>query len=650
MKRKQPKEMLKIASYEDYKDHVGELKSHLTELNQIIKSFVEKIESGNANSILHQSGRKLDFNVSHLEKDSFKILIMGEFKRGKSTLINALLGKEILPAYTKPCTDVINEIMWGKEGKALVLKKSGKELIVSLEDLIHHVTIDGKLNQEDDKTEVAKIEWPLPLCEKGVQIIDTPGLNEHKSRTKVTNSYLPNADAIIFVLSAEQACTMTELDVIENHLFQHGYTDIFFVVNRMNNVKEKEHAEVIAYVKGKIGKFTSDETSKIHFVDSLAALDAREASKEVSDNFQFLEKSIQEHLVDKRGALRLATISNEAHYNLGYLSSHLSDRLEKVNQDLSLSIQDLEEQLVLLSQSEKLKEKIRSIWEEGAIKIQEKLQALFNLETNSTSFEVLMRRQLDILYELKGQKVFENSDFITKEMNSVIESWVSDWFSLRAKPDIQILLREIMYDMSSEVYKTLSTFLGKNIQSVIAKDPVAALFNEVAIGDLNLNNGRSLQLVPYKDSANEKEKMSNAGMGALILTGLDLIFTGGGASLLFTCFGGAAGGYFLGGARDDSNKIKEYALKSIMDKFNKEKSGLFKNISNVSADVLEKFDTAFISAVDLEIERVKSGLDQKKRDALLSKESKDELISNIMELNQNVALTAQKLEKFRKVD
>src|SRR5947209_2860068 len=53
--------------------------------------------------------------LDRLRADSFKVLVMGEFKRGKSTLINALLGKKVLPAFATPTTAIINEIKLGQE-------------------------------------------------------------------------------------------------------------------------------------------------------------------------------------------------------------------------------------------------------------------------------------------------------------------------------------------------------------------------------------------------------------------------------------------------------------------------------------------------------------------------------------------------------
>src|SRR5215217_6473331 len=85
----------------------------------------------------------------HLLQDDFKVLVLGEFKTGKSTFINALLGAEVLPAYATPTTAIINEVKWGEERKALLYPKDddthngspqpAKE--VAVEDLEDYVVI-----------------------------------------------------------------------------------------------------------------------------------------------------------------------------------------------------------------------------------------------------------------------------------------------------------------------------------------------------------------------------------------------------------------------------------------------------------------------------------------------------------------------------
>ena len=100
------------------------------EIENVFKKFTadrEKLQGiySRASSLLSALDLKteaetLKGNQDSLSSDTFKVLVVGEFKRGKSTFINALLGEEVLPAFSIPCTAVINEIKYSEEKKAIL--------------------------------------------------------------------------------------------------------------------------------------------------------------------------------------------------------------------------------------------------------------------------------------------------------------------------------------------------------------------------------------------------------------------------------------------------------------------------------------------------------------------------------------------------
>lgn len=120
-----------------------------------------------------------------VESDNFKVLVVGEFKRGKSTFINALLGEEILPSYAKPCTAIINEIKWGETRRAMLHfnndenenNKPPQE--IPIDEVEEYVVIKDGVDQKqaihDTPYEKVEIFWDLDLCKNGVEIIDSPG-------------------------------------------------------------------------------------------------------------------------------------------------------------------------------------------------------------------------------------------------------------------------------------------------------------------------------------------------------------------------------------------------------------------------------------------------------------------------------------------
>ena len=101
-----------IVSYNDLKEKKGSILHSLFELAGIVD---------NLNDMgLAVSGSALLDLKRKLENDNFKVLVIGEFKNGKSTFINSLMGDKVLPAYSTPCTAVINEVIYGKEKRAVL--------------------------------------------------------------------------------------------------------------------------------------------------------------------------------------------------------------------------------------------------------------------------------------------------------------------------------------------------------------------------------------------------------------------------------------------------------------------------------------------------------------------------------------------------
>lgn len=275
---------------------------------------------------------------TELKRESFKVLVVGEFKRGKSTFINALLGEEVLPAFATPCTAVINEIKYSETKRAVLhfanpMPDALPEGISP--DILDHINahraeaeippIEIPIDRieefvvipdpgKDQAESVAQspfgnveIFWPIDLCKNNVEIIDSPGLNEHGTRTKVTTSYLSQADAVIFVLSCTAAASASELQAI-NHIIDCGHNEIFFACNRFDEVRERERARVRDYCEKRLADKTTLEKDGIHFISALSALDGKiehDDAKIAASGFPEMEKDLVTFLVRDRGRIKL---------------------------------------------------------------------------------------------------------------------------------------------------------------------------------------------------------------------------------------------------------------------------------------------------------------------------------------------------------
>lgn len=204
-----------------------------------------------------------------LQNHAFSVGIMGEFKRGKSTVINALLGKEVLPADILPCSATLNQIKWDSRPHAEVRFKDGSVKEVSIEELADYVT---KLTEESEQNSAnvdeAVVYYPCQFCQNGVKIIDTPGLNDDERMNQVAESVLPTLDAIIMVIVPDAPFSISEADFVRNKVMFSDLARIVFVINKIDMVRPRDRQRVIDSITKKIQSSVLEKVSSIYGEDS----------------------------------------------------------------------------------------------------------------------------------------------------------------------------------------------------------------------------------------------------------------------------------------------------------------------------------------------------------------------------------------------
>ncbi len=317
------------AQYAAFKEKQTELARMLDDASEVICALNMQQFTDNL--------KKLSDKV---QNDTFKVQIVGTFKNGKSTFINSILGEEILPAYALPATAVVNEVKWGEEKKAVVhfqnplpeklpsgipqkavehMKKANMKNIPPLEipyDEIEKYAVipieNGKAELEyESPYEKIEVFWPLPILENGVEIIDSPGLNECATRTRVTMNYISKADAILFVLDATHILSADEMRVIEHTLKEQGFEDPFIIVNKFDAIRNREKDQMRQYVRDKLDGYTTNE---FFFVSALDALDGKLDDDEEllkSSGMPEFEKALSDYLVKQKGKAKLSQPTRE---------------------------------------------------------------------------------------------------------------------------------------------------------------------------------------------------------------------------------------------------------------------------------------------------------------------------------------------------
>ena len=325
-----------------------------------------------------------------VERENFKILIVGEFKNGKSTFINAMLGERILPDNVKPCTAVISEVVYGDDQgvtmhflnplpefvseyidekvREHILMNSSRlggipPLEMTFEELGECVTIPDELlyneapedelysseSEMQDENEAASdaigelpyrkavIHFPLEILRDGVEIIDTPGLNEDEAREKVTRDYLKNADAIIFLFTQDKILGMDERKTVAALKISHN--DMFFVINKMDNVKrEKDRADLIKHARKKLAPLTKWGENGVFFVSALNALESGN-----DEGMKEFEAALSDYLMNQKVNGKFESVRSELGKVIESLIHNISESIKFLNGELGDNEKNLED-------------------------------------------------------------------------------------------------------------------------------------------------------------------------------------------------------------------------------------------------------------------------------------------------------------------
>src|ERR1700691_1681552 len=170
-----------------------------TGLDVVLLRLLEQVATRNG---LVEFRLRIDALASRLEEDTFEVALFGRVSSGKSSLLNALLGTDILPVGVNPITAVPTKLRYGKTLKAAVAYGDGRSAQVPVEELARLVTEQG--NPGNLKNIVrAVMKVPSPRLKDGILLVDTPGLGSLAKRGAAeTLAYLPSCDLALLLYEA----------------------------------------------------------------------------------------------------------------------------------------------------------------------------------------------------------------------------------------------------------------------------------------------------------------------------------------------------------------------------------------------------------------------------------------------------------------
>lgn len=320
-----------------------------------------------------------------LKDENLKVLVMGKFNAGKSTFLNGLLGRVLLPQQSIPTTAVIGEIRYNDVEKIVLLPKKGKwqggdePFEIQASELGKYITIDHSNGVvKENPFEKVFINSPLPICKNGIEFVDSPGLDDPTSHDNVTKEYLPTADAIIYCMNSQAAYSAKDKDEIET-LRSLGYTSIIFVLTYFDVLLENDEMmgtddaqKTKAHIIKTLAPLTDLGEDGIFFVNSLAAIKGKMHNDTImlqNSNFPIVEKRMEEILVNERGRIKIIRSLYQAKNINRKAGNYISDAITLANNSHSLIVQQLTNARQALAQAKEKADIINRQVENGVLDI-----------------------------------------------------------------------------------------------------------------------------------------------------------------------------------------------------------------------------------------------------------------------------------------
>ena len=414
---------------------------------------------------VHQSGKADALNelTSDIQDDFFTIVVLGEFKRGKSTLVNALLGEKILPTDVLPETATINAIMYSETPMLSVVMRDGTEEYGEVSEQFLKKFSARNPQALAEQVKYIKIGYPADILQQNVVIVDTPGVSDiNEQRCEVTHRFLPKANAILFLLDANSPLKKTEKDFIDQHLLPLGIDHILFLANKYDDVDDEEDGDVIGNLERRLREaFKMDtedaELKEIH----LFPLSARTAMEGIENNDKELKENSGINIVVEKMKNVIFSGQVENRKIQSYIMQLVRIAESLVNfleNERSLRLSDID---VLKQTQAKLQTLLKN---EGVRKkniaafVEREMQNIIAMADKSLAF-FQCRLTESVTDNVNFYKGSDFKDYVESRISRMVQREMENWVASYS-PHVDQLLRA----MDKELSRGMTCYFNRSIQ------------------------------------------------------------------------------------------------------------------------------------------------------------------------------------------
>ncbi|MFN3533332.1 MAG: dynamin family protein [Candidatus Brocadia sp.] len=437
---------------------------HKTEILGIIEN-IEALTKDDMEAV----DNRLHMVKEQLISNCFNLVILGQFKRGKTTLINSLIGKEILPSSVVPLTSIVTILKYGEEVSCLVSMEDGNEMKIRIEELPDYVTEKG--NPKNIRgVRCARIGYPSPFLEKGILLVDTPGVGStFLHNTETTYEFLDHLDAALFLMSADVPISQVEKDLLDT--IKGSTQKIFFVLNKIDNLTPKEIEEIAAFNKQVLEEmgFTVQEIWPISAREALKAKTTNNDVQLSQSGLLNLEDALGNFLSLEKGKIVLNTAISKTKRIISQMLSQIAiekKTMEASGEELENKINTFHHLVTNLKQDrEDMKYLLKGESEKLCLKVEEMLKVLEERETprikqcladfyekNQDLNPTVLR---DELQKVIKEEIVKGFDAFRKDTEKVISNTIQETFNRFTRRSNNIInefktAAEILFEVSME--------------------------------------------------------------------------------------------------------------------------------------------------------------------------------------------------------
>jgi hypothetical protein len=211
--------------------------------------------------------------AGRLVQGHFFVACVGQFKRGKSTLLNALLEQPILPTGVVPITTAVTVLRYGPAFRARVRFLDGRQQEIDPARLGDYVS-EARNPENGLGVSAVEVTVPSPLLASGMCLVDTPGLGSvYAANSAATLAFVPQIDAALVVLGTDPPISGEELALVEAMGKQVDH--LIFVLNKADRVREAESREAAAFARRVIAKRLDRDIDDLYRVSATERLAGR---------------------------------------------------------------------------------------------------------------------------------------------------------------------------------------------------------------------------------------------------------------------------------------------------------------------------------------------------------------------------------------